>query len=1338
MAVLYRDNDGDGYGTADATIEACGVVDGYASDFGDCDDTADTVNPGEDELCDGLDNDCDDEIDEDDAVDADTWFADGDGDGYGAGTDSAVACEAPEGFGIGDEDCDDTDDSINPGAIEECSDPIDRNCDGSVGFDDVDGDGVAACEDCDDTDDTVSDSIDWYADEDGDGFGDPLSIESSCDSPLGYVANDGDCDDSSASSNPEATETCDGLDNDCDEDVDEDAIDAFSWHPDADGDGYGDADTEAIESCMAIEDRVENGDDCDDSSADVSPEALEVCDGIDNDCNDAVDDADELITWYRDFDSDGYGDLSESAESCDPPEGYVADSADCNDADETIFPDAEEPCDEIDNNCDGEIDEEGTTTYYVDTDGDGFGTDDSAFDACAVDEGYAIIGGDCDDADDGVNPEAEETCDGIDNDCNDSVDDDATDALTYYVDGDADGWGDEDSSLESCSEPDGYVDASGDCDDSDESVNPDAVEVCNEVDDDCNGSADDDAFDAATWYLDADGDEFGVETDTLEACEQPDGYASEAGDCDDTELGVNPAETETCDGIDNDCDDEIDEASDITMYLDADGDGYGDPDESITGCEAPEGYVENGLDCDDTDPDISPEATEVCDDVDNDCDDEIDTDAEPLGADDSPIAWYVDEDGDGSGAEGTPIVACDQPDGYAATNDDCDDDDATIYPEAPELCDDIDNDCDAEVDEDAVSATVFYADVDGDGYGDEDTTDTSCSPPASYITIGGDCDDSDFSIRPDQDDTCDDIDNDCDGEIDEDPGLTWYEDLDGDGYGSDDSATDSCMAPDGFVVAGGDCDDDDLEISPDADEICDSIDNNCDGDTDGADATDALTWYLDLDGDGYGDPDGVSVVSCTVESADFVANDDDCNDDDDGVSPDEDEVCDGIDNDCDDEVDEDDATDAYTWYVDEDGDGYGVDTTVTAACDAPDGYSAYDSDCNDSDGDISPGATEACNETDDDCDGEIDEDATSSFYADGDGDGYGDPDTPADSCDAPDGYVEDASDCDDSDEAIHPGAEEVCDAKDNNCDGITDPSRTFYEDIDGDGYSAYGGLSMDGCSPDPGFAESMGDCDDSDPDINPDADEECDSVDNDCDGEVDEEGAIGWTIFHADVDEDGFGDPDDGYGACSPPTGYVEDDLDCNDNDASVYPEADEACDITDSDCDGSLTDDTFTDSDEDGIPDCVTGDTDGDGIGDVDELLLGTDPTLVDSDEDGRPDDEEIGDDVDSPTDSDGDGTIDALDEDDDGDGISSIAEDAGLAAPDGAGIDNRLDEDSDGDGVPDAEESTDDGDGDGIPAYLDADETTSSDTGSGSDTGSSDTGGSDTGTSDTGDGDD
>jgi hypothetical protein len=102
-----------------------------------------------------------------------------------------------------------------------------------------------------------------------------------------------------------------------------------------------------------------------------------------------------------------------------------------------------------------------------------------------------------------------------------------------------------------------------DCDDTDDTVHPDAQELCNGVDDDCDGDTDEDAIDASTWYPDHDGDGFGSEVVLSQACSQPSDHVGVGGDCDDGDDEVSPDATETCDGIDNDCDGEVDYEIDV-------------------------------------------------------------------------------------------------------------------------------------------------------------------------------------------------------------------------------------------------------------------------------------------------------------------------------------------------------------------------------------------------------------------------------------------------------------------------------------------------------------------------------------------------------------------------------------------------------------------------------------------------------------------------------------------------------------------------------------------------------------------------------------------------------
>lgn len=185
-------------------------------------------------------------------------------------------------------------------------------------------------------------------------------------------------------------------------------------------------------------------------------------------------------------------------------------------------------------------------------------------------------------------------------DCNDS-DPTVGGPVSYFRDADGDGFGDAKSTEEACEASSGFVADATDCNDSDAEVNPDASERCNDTDDDCNGTVDDNALDASLWYIDADGDGYGTDKETVTECDAPDGTAAVAGDCDDSTSQTYPGATETpYDGVDQDCD-----GTDLT---DVDGDGF---DATEAG----------GLDCDDADPAVNPDAEDLKGDgIDQDCD----------------------------------------------------------------------------------------------------------------------------------------------------------------------------------------------------------------------------------------------------------------------------------------------------------------------------------------------------------------------------------------------------------------------------------------------------------------------------------------------------------------------------------------------------------------------------------------------------------------------------------------------------------------------------------------------------------------------------------------------
>ena len=151
---------------------------------------------------------------------------------------------------------------------------------------------------------------------------------------------------------------------------------------------------------------------------------------MDTDCDGSLDESDALDapSWYADADSDGFGDANTSQASCSQPGGgtvtYIADDTDCDDSTSATYPGADEYCDGVDTDCDGTLDEDDALdalTWYGDGDGDGYGSGTGTA-SCSQPSSTASIDGDCDEGDSAINPGASEVCDGVDNDCDSSVD----------------------------------------------------------------------------------------------------------------------------------------------------------------------------------------------------------------------------------------------------------------------------------------------------------------------------------------------------------------------------------------------------------------------------------------------------------------------------------------------------------------------------------------------------------------------------------------------------------------------------------------------------------------------------------------------------------------------------------------------------------------------------------------------------------------------------------------------------------------------------------------------------------------------------------------------------
>ncbi|HJK90511.1 MAG TPA: MopE-related protein [Polyangiaceae bacterium LLY-WYZ-15_(1-7)] len=557
---------------------------------------------------------------------------DADGDGYcwfGRDMNDDGDCADP-GENDGSLDCDDGNAAVSSGATESCANAIDDDCDGLPTLEDPECESVV--------------------DRDGDGFcvmGEDMNADRDC-IDAGEDTGAVDCDDDAITVFPGARENCtDGLDNDCNGMADEGDPMCRS-DLDSDGDGFCPIgrDTNGDGDCLDAGE-MDAGFDCDDTRDDVNPDQTEICtDTVDNDCDGDANFADDECRGFFDSDDDGHCplgvDMNGDGDCID--EGEDVEPYDCDDSDGAISPSTMEQCtDAIDNDCDGDTslaDEDCAT--YLDTDGDRYcfvGFDMNRDGDCADEGEEGGSATDCDDGSAEVNPTADEQCtDGVDNNCDGSLD--AYDPIcsTDYLDFDGDGWcevGEDLSEDGDCSD-EGEQEGPADAAPRDSTIFPGAPENCLDMrDNDQDGAVDEGYLDEGTYCtrdVDADGDGWcpiGRDVNGDGDCLDEDENIGRS-DCDEGDPDRNPGVEEICTNrVDDDCDGDVDLFDDVCFrLLDRDGDGFcgmGVDDNGDGDCldEAEDRF---GEDCDDTNRDVAPTAAEVCDDgLDNDCDGNIDS-----------------------------------------------------------------------------------------------------------------------------------------------------------------------------------------------------------------------------------------------------------------------------------------------------------------------------------------------------------------------------------------------------------------------------------------------------------------------------------------------------------------------------------------------------------------------------------------------------------------------------------------------------------------------------------------------------------------------------------------
>ncbi|HPB50697.1 MAG TPA: putative metal-binding motif-containing protein [Myxococcota bacterium] len=980
---FYLDVDGDTYGQAASGQCMCAPSGQHtASKVGDCNDQVATINPAAVEICNGLDDNCDLVMDPEGSFGCADWFADRDDDGWGVLFDSRCLCRSGDVYTTKKTgDCDDTMPDVRPDAHEICGNNIDEDCDGSVSEP-----GALTCQT-------------YLADSDGDGYGTIANQQCLCSPVYPWtVVVGGDCDDSTAAVSPVAIEVCgNAVDDDCDAMTDEAGCSGCSiFYLDVDRDGFG---VTGMTDCLSAPDEVSGyvaraGGDCVDSNNRVNPAAVEACNGLDDNCDGLTDpdNSAECTVYYFDFDGDGYGISANSRCLCAPVGDYSAvEGGDCDDNNDRVGGGAES-CNGVDDNCNGRVDEEGAIgclTWYLDDDGDGIGVASSQRCLCAADGRYSTrVAGDCDDGNVSVRPGVVDSCNGVDDNCDGLTDpENASGCQDWYVDGDGDGYGVDGQGRCLCASTGAWVTRlAGDCNDNVKSINPATVEFCNGVDDNCDGQTDSPgSLGCQDFYADRDLDGWGNSNDKACLCAAVFPWTvTVPGDCDDSSASTGPGGKEVCNDLDDDCDgvtDEYGATGCVDYYLDTDRDGFGLNGSGLCSCHS-EGLRDATAagDCDDSNPSLKPGAVEVCNGVDDDCDGTKDP-ADAQGC----VVYMADRDSDGFGVASDTQCLCAPSYPYSALNPgDCDDTRAMTRPGRPESCNGFDDDCDGVTDgPNSTGCKGYYLDADSDGYAVA-TSMCLCGPSAPYTQTEalGDCDDSNADINAGETEVCDGIDNDCNGTTDDDGTvgcLTRYLDGDGDGWGVAAFQVCRCQVEAPYTATRtGDCNDGEPTVAPNKPEICDGLDNNCDGVKDPANTTGCVSYYIDFDKDGFGvETDYRCLCGPTGSYISTVAGD--CNDYNASINPGRQEICrNDIDDNCSGIQDEENSYGCVAYFKDVDTDGFGDPGSTKCLCGPGLEYKVTNgSDCCDKDDRAFPHSTEwqptisRCNSWDFDCDGRV-------------------------------------------------------------------------------------------------------------------------------------------------------------------------------------------------------------------------------------------------------------------------------------------------------------------------------------------------------------------------------